>query len=59
MAGIFDLFGYVVWAINANRNNLGLLPALEFQYFVAGVVPVAILLLIFLLVIGYKRLRAN
>ena len=31
MGAIFYFFGYIVWAINAYRNDLGLLPALEFQ----------------------------
>lgn len=59
MAGIFYLFGYLVWAINANQNKLGLLPALEFQYFVAGIVPVALILTIALLIMGYVRLRSR
>src|SRR5690349_2113251 len=29
--------GYSVWAINAYSRNLGLLPALQFEYFIAGV----------------------
>jgi hypothetical protein len=57
MAGIFYLFGYIVWAINAHNNNLGLVPALEFQYVVAGIVPVLIVLAIAFIVVGYKWLR--
>ena len=57
MAGIFYFFGYIVWAINAYRNNLGLLPALEFQYFTAGVIPVLIILGLYFTVIGIKLLR--
>lgn len=34
--------GLLVWSVNAWMNNLGFLPALDFQYFVAGVVPVGI-----------------
>jgi hypothetical protein len=35
--------GYLVWSYNAWRNNLGQLPALEFQYVVAGIIPAAII----------------
>jgi hypothetical protein len=51
---IFYAAGYLVWAIYAWQNNLGLLPALEFQYFVAGVFPVAILAAA---ILGAKLLR--
>jgi hypothetical protein len=44
LVGVTLLYGagYLVWAFNAWQNNLGLLPALEFQYLVAGAVPVSI-----------------
>lgn len=35
--------GYLIWSINALRNNLGWLPALDLQYFLAGIVPAAVL----------------
>ena len=35
--------GYLVWSYNAWRNELGQLPAAEFQYFMAGLVPAAII----------------
>jgi hypothetical protein len=35
--------GYLVWSYNAWRNELGQLPAAEFQYFMAGIVPAAII----------------
>ena len=56
-AGVFYLFGYIVWAINAHRNDMGLLPALEFQYFIAGIAPVLIVLSLYFAVVGIKRLR--
>ena len=59
LAGVFYLFGYLVWAINAYKNHLGLVPALEFQYFVAGIIPVVILSIVVLLVIGYVRVKSN
>ena len=34
LAVIYGL-GYLVWAVNSWMNNLGFLPALDFQYFVA------------------------
>jgi hypothetical protein len=46
--------GYVVWSINSLRNNLGLLPALKFQYFFAGSFPVAIALLVYGAVHGIR-----
>lgn len=59
LAGVFYVFGYLVWAINAYKNHLGLVPALEFQYFVAGIVPVAIVSIVVLLVIGYLRVKSS
>jgi hypothetical protein len=35
--------GYLVWSYNAWRNNLGQLPALEFQYLIAGIIPAVII----------------
>jgi len=48
--------GYFVWSINSLRNNLGLLPALKFQYFFAGSFPVAIALLVYGVVRGIAAL---
>lgn len=31
--------GYLVWTYNAWRNHLGQLPAAEFQYLIAGIIP--------------------
>jgi hypothetical protein len=55
-AAIFYFFGYIVWAINAYRNDLGLIPALEFQYFIAGVLPVLIILGLYSVVAAGRRL---
>jgi hypothetical protein len=38
-ATILYILGYIIWAINAWQWNLGLLPVLESQYFLAGIVP--------------------
>jgi len=35
--------GYVVWSYNAWRNQLGQLPALDFQYFMSGLLPAALI----------------
>ena len=43
IATMLYITGYVVWAFNAWRNKLGLLPALDPQYFVAGFVPLTII----------------
>jgi hypothetical protein len=43
VSGVY-LLGYVVWALNAWSGGLGMLPALEAQYLIAGAVPGAILL---------------
>lgn len=37
------LLGYLSWAFYAAQNDLGLVPALDAQYFVAGVLPTIIL----------------
>lgn len=37
------LLGYVAWAFNAYINKIGLLPALDLQYFVSGVFPFIII----------------
>lgn len=46
VAGLYGL-GYLVWTINAARNGLGQLPALEFQYIAAGVVPALLIALVY------------
>ncbi|HEX4603429.1 MAG TPA: hypothetical protein VH724_05495 [Candidatus Angelobacter sp.] len=43
LASVIYGVGYFVWSIHAYQEDLGLLPALEPQYLVAGVVPVLIL----------------
>jgi hypothetical protein len=41
--GLLYILGYIVWSVNAQINGLGLLPALEFQYLVAGIIPALII----------------
>jgi hypothetical protein len=49
--------GFIVWSIHAFRNNLGLLPTIDSQYIVAGLVSIIILgLPIGLIYIVIKRL---
>ena len=38
-AGTYAL-GFIIWSIHAYANDLGLLPALDSQYIIAGLVPV-------------------
>jgi hypothetical protein len=56
-AAVFYLFGYLIWSINAYRNGLGLLPALDLQYLVAGAGPVLIILIAVSIAIGTRQLR--
>ncbi len=51
------VLGYLVWSVNAWQNNLGLLPALESQYFVAGIIPMLLIGLAVLLFRGERRFR--
>lgn len=41
-AAVYGL-GYLVWSYNAWRNELGQLPALEFQYIISGVFPALVI----------------
>jgi hypothetical protein len=43
VASLVYLLGYLSWAFFAAQNNLGLVPALDAQYLVAGVLPTLIL----------------
>jgi hypothetical protein len=54
-ASILYVVGYLVWSSNAWQNQLGLLPALDPQYFVAGLVPVVIMLAAFIGGTYFKR----
>lgn len=49
---IVYILGYIVWAFNAWQNNLGLLPAIDFQYFIAGIVPTVLLLTLYIAIRG-------
>ena len=44
--GLLYALGYAVWSYFAWRNGLGLLPAIDSQYFIAGIVPTIIFLLV-------------
>jgi hypothetical protein len=50
VGGALYILGYIVWSINAFINKLGLLPAFESQYFIAGIVPFVIIFLAILLI---------
>ena len=45
LVSVTYITGYMVWSLNAWVNQLGVLPVIDSQYFVAGFVPVSILLL--------------
>lgn len=47
-AAILYFLGYIVWAVNAYVNNLGLLPALDVQYFVAGLLPASTIIILYI-----------
>lgn len=53
VVGLLYILGYVAWSLHALVNNLGLLPALQAQYFVAGIVP-AIVILMACAAVGYS-----
>lgn len=57
IAGILYIVGYLTWAINAWQYNLGLLPALESQYFLAGIGPALTLAVSYFVVRGLFLLR--
>jgi hypothetical protein len=42
LGGLTYAYRYVTWAVFAHHHNLGVLPALDFQYFVAGLPPITV-----------------
>ena len=61
LAAAVYFVGYIVWAVNAWKNGLGLLPAADLQYFVAGILPCVVLatafVLLRLIIAATTRLR--
>lgn len=53
------LIGYFVLAYYSKRHNLGMLPALEFHYLIAGIVPTFFILLVISIIKGLQILRSN
>lgn len=49
--------GYLVWSVHAWHRNLGLLPALRFQYLIAGAIPILFVLAVYGFLWGLLRLR--
>lgn len=45
--GLLYIIGYLVWAFYAWKKNLGILPALDFQYIIAGIAPALLLLILY------------
>jgi hypothetical protein len=54
VAGVTYILGYIVWSINAYVNGLGMLPAIEAQYFIAGVIPLVIILLVYFTIRAFQ-----
>jgi hypothetical protein len=59
LIGASYVLGYAVWALHAWRVNLGLLPALRFQYIFAGLVPLTLLWLLAAIVAGIRRIQGT
>lgn len=59
IATVVYALGYFSWAVYAWDRELDLPPALEGQYFVAGIVPALLLSLLALVVVGLARLGAK
>jgi len=49
--------GYLVWSYNAFRNHLGQIPALEFQYIIAGIVPAIAIILAWSAIMLFDTMR--
>lgn len=45
-AGALYILGYLVMAYYASKKNLGLLPALDFQYIIAGIIPAFLIIVL-------------
>jgi hypothetical protein len=58
-AGCFYVLGYFIWAIHAWENNMGLLPALELHYLIAGIIPALVILLTLTIIIFIVSLRRH
>jgi hypothetical protein len=54
-ASLVYALGYLVWSLTAMKNNLGLIPALDFQYFLAGVVPAFLILIVLWAILSTKK----
>jgi hypothetical protein len=58
-ATVVYALGYLSWAVYSWDRGLDLPPALEGQYFIAGIVPALLLVLLLLIVAGLAKLRAR
>jgi len=52
------ILGYVVWSLHAMVNHLGLLPAIDAQYFLAGIVPGVVIYLTYLFLTHSRSVSA-
>ena len=58
-AGIAYVLGYITCSIHAFINGLGMLPALDAQYFIAGSVPLLTVIVVWLIIRGAEKLRGK
>ncbi|MDP6872089.1 MAG: hypothetical protein QF521_01065 [Alphaproteobacteria bacterium] len=58
LAGTIYILGYATWSLSAYFLDLGLLPALEAQYFLAGILPAVILGAALLLLVNLSSVDA-
>lgn len=54
-ASMVYILGYMIWAFHAWISNLGLLPLIDSQYFIAGILPAAVLVIVFWAVVNTRR----
>lgn len=57
VATLMYILGYAVWTFNAWNYNLGPLPGLDSQYFIAGIIPIIIFVLVYLMFKGVVQIR--
>lgn len=59
VTAVIYILGYSVWSIHAWRNGMGLLPALEAQYIIAGIVPTVMIGLIYYVIKNLPQLKLS
>ncbi len=54
LIGIFYGLGYVSWSIYAAINSLGIVPAVDLQYLISGILPATLILLVYI-ILKYRK----